>query len=68
MMRKESYQKCYDKSCQIPLGQSLAADTILTGKITFLLGRYTMTVELVDLAKEATVKLQRLIFMKSRSF
>lgn len=56
MLRKKSYKMCRDKSCQIPLGQSLSADTMLIGKITLLMGRYTFTVELVDLAQEATVE------------
>jgi len=68
MMKKESYKVCYDKSCQIPLGQSLSADTILTGKITFLLGQYTLTVELIDLAKEATVKAASFDFREKGEF
>ncbi len=53
--KKESWKECYDKSCQIPLGQSLSADSILSTAITFFGGIYTITSELVDLAKEATV-------------
>ena len=55
-MKKESYKACNDKSCQIPLGQALSADTILRTTITFFGGAYTITSELIDLAKEATVK------------
>ena len=55
-LKKESYKGCYGKQCQIPLGQALAADTILNGSVTLFMGRYTLTVELIDLAKEATVK------------
>ena len=55
-MKKESYKVCNDKNCQIPLGQALSADTILRTTITFLGGTYTITSELIDLAKEATVK------------
>ena len=55
-LKKESYKECYGKQCQIPLGQALAADTILNGSVTLFMGRYTLTVELIDLAKEATVK------------
>lgn len=55
-MKKESYKLCNDKNCQIPLGQALSADTILRTTITFLGGTYTITSELIDLAKEATVK------------
>ena len=55
-MKKESYKLCNDKNCQIPLGQALSADTILRTTITFFGGTYTITSELIDLAKEATVK------------
>ena len=55
-MKKESYKACNDKNCQIPLGQALSADTILRTTITFFGGTYTITSELIDLAKEATVK------------
>ena len=54
-MKKESYKACNDKNCQIPLGQALSADTILRTTITFFGGSYTITSELIDLAKEATV-------------
>ena len=54
-MKKESYKVCNDKNCQIPLGQALSADTILRTTITFFGGIYTITSELIDLAKEATV-------------
>lgn len=53
--KKESWKECYEKSCQIPLGQALSADSILSTTITFFGGSYTITAELVDLAKEATV-------------
>ena len=55
-MKKESYKLCNDKNCQIPLGQALSADTILRTTITFFGGTYTITSELIDLAKEATTK------------
>ena len=55
-MKKESYKACNDKNCQIPLGQALSADTILRTTINFFGGVYTITSELVDLEKEATVK------------
>ena len=54
-MKKESYKECNDKNCQIPLGQALSADTILRTTINFFGGVYTITSELIDLAKEATV-------------
>ena len=55
-MKEESYKDCNDKNCQIPLGKSLSADTILRTTITFFGGTYTITSELIDLEKEATVK------------
>ena len=54
--KKESWKECYDQSCRIQLGQALTADSILTGIITLFGGTYTLTVEQVDLAKEATIK------------
>ena len=54
--KKESYQKCYDDKCQIPLGQALSADTILRTTVTELGGTFSLGVELVDLAKEAVTK------------
>ena len=54
-MKKESYKACNDKNCQIPLGQALSADTILRTTITFFGGTYTITSELIDLEKEATI-------------
>jgi hypothetical protein len=56
VMRKESHQICRAKDCQIPLGQSLSADTILVSTISRFGGSYTLTVELIDLAKEATIR------------
>ncbi len=53
--KKESWKECYDQSCRIELGQALSADSILSTTITFFGGSYTITAELVDLAKEATV-------------
>ena len=54
-MKKESYKSCNDKNCQIPLGQALSADTILRTTINFFGGVFTITSELIDLAKEATI-------------
>ncbi|HNT27942.1 MAG TPA: hypothetical protein PKH10_07175 [bacterium] len=53
--KKESWKECYDQSCRIELGQALSADSILSTTITLFGGTYTITAELVDLAKEATV-------------
>lgn len=54
--KKESWKECYDQSCRIQLGQALSSDTILTGTISKFGNAYTLTLELVDLAKEATIK------------
>jgi len=54
-LKKESYKECYDQKCQIPLGQALAADTILSTTITKMSGIYVITAELIDLSKEATI-------------
>ncbi len=54
--KKESWKECYDQSCRVQLGQALTADNILTGIVTLFGGTYTLTVELIDLAKEATIK------------
>lgn len=51
--KAESYQACYAQSCQIPLGQALAADTILRTTISSLGSQCTLSGELIDLAKEA---------------
>ena len=53
--KSESYRDCYDQSCQIPLGQALAADTILRTQITTIANFCTLSSELVDLEKEAAV-------------
>ena len=55
-LKKESHALCKDKKCQIPLGQALSADTILRTNINHFGGVYTINTEMVDLAKEATVK------------
>jgi len=55
-MKKESHSICKDKSCQIPLGQALSADTILRTTINHFGGVYTIVIELIDLAKEVSVK------------
>ena len=54
-MKKESYKACNDKNCQIPLGQALSADTIMRTTITLFGGVYTISSELIDLEKEATI-------------
>ncbi len=51
--KKESYRECYDESCQIPLGQALAADSILRTTISCLGTSCMLSCELVELEKEA---------------
>jgi hypothetical protein len=51
--KRESYKACYDSRCQIPLGQALAADSILRTRLTRVGSFYLLNVELVDLEKEA---------------
>jgi len=53
--KKESYKDCYDATCQIPLGMALSADNILRVSVTRFGDVYTLSLELVDLAKEAAV-------------
>ncbi len=54
--KRESYKECYDQKCQIPLGQALAADTILRSSISCISQNCVLSAELVDLAKEATIR------------
>jgi len=54
-LRAESYKKCYDRTCQIPLGQALAADSLLATSIVRLGNTYIIRAELIDLAKAASV-------------
>lgn len=52
--KARSYKACFDEKCQIPLGQALAADTILRTTITKTGSKYTIQCELVQLAREAS--------------
>jgi TPR repeat protein len=52
--KKESYKECYDENCQIEVGKALAADTILRTEISHF-GTCVLNVELIDLAREASV-------------
>lgn len=54
--KKESWKECKDQTCRVQLGQALSADTLLQSSINLFGGIYTLTVEMVDLAKEATIK------------
>lgn len=51
--KKESYKSCYDQACQIPLGQALAADSILRSTVSCLGTSCMLSAELVELEKEA---------------
>lgn len=53
--KTESYKDCYNRECQIPLGQALAADTILRTQIVRIAGFCTLGGEIIDLAKEASI-------------
>ena len=53
--KSESYRDCYSKQCQVPLGQALSADSIARASLTRIGGTYALSIEIVDLAKEATV-------------
>ena len=50
-----TYKSCTDKSCQIQLGQALSADMIVKTSISSFAGLYTISSELIDLEKEATI-------------
>ncbi len=52
--KKESYKECYDRSCHIPLGKSLAADRMLITSIMKIGSKYMIKAEIVDLATEAS--------------
>jgi hypothetical protein len=53
--RKEFSRDCSDKSCQIELGKSVTADYILRAELDQIGTAYTLSLEVVDLAKEATI-------------
>jgi hypothetical protein len=50
-LKKESWKDCYDQSCKLELGKELSADIFLEIKISRFAGTYTMSCELVDIAK-----------------
>ena len=52
--KKESYKACYDRSCQVPLGRSLAADRILITSMMRIGSRVIVKAEIIDLATEAS--------------
>ena len=53
--KAESYKPCYDRTCQIPLGQALAADSVLSGNIVRMGSKFMVRAELIDLSREVTV-------------
>lgn len=55
-IRKESHEGRYDKNFQIQLGQAVYANLILRTTLSFFATKYTLTSELIDLNKTATVK------------
>ncbi len=54
--KKASYNISHDDKWRIPLGQALSADSLLRATVTEFGGVFSLGVELVDLAKEATVR------------
>ncbi|MBO7126985.1 cell envelope integrity protein TolA [bacterium] len=50
-----TYKSCTDKNCQIQLGQALSADLIVKTSVSYFAGSYTISSELIDLEKEATI-------------
>ena len=55
-MKKESYELCKGRECQIPLGQALAADSILITKVQKIMNQYSISAETIDLTKEVSTK------------
>lgn len=53
--KSESYELCYDTSCQIPLGKALAASHILRVKLQNMQSRCLLTAELIELEREIMV-------------
>ena len=54
--RKTSYKKCYDQSCQIAIGQELAANKSLSTRVMKLAGLCIMTATIYDLKTSTTEK------------
>ncbi len=52
--KAESYQTCYDESCQIEIGRELAAQKTLSSKVSQLGSTCIVTVQLYDLAQGAS--------------
>jgi hypothetical protein len=54
--KKESYKNCYKQSCQIEIGQELAASKALATQVMKVGTKCTVTVNLYDLAKKTSGK------------
>ncbi len=54
-LKEESYEECYDESCQIEVGQALMADRALSTTVGKLGDVCMLQAEMIALAKEATV-------------
>jgi len=52
ILAEQAFQQkgCVDTKCSVQIGQLLAADKILEGKVQFLGGKYTITANIVDVA------------------
>ena len=53
-MKRESHDPCYDEQCKVELGRNLAADTLLTCRITALGKTCAFGCEMVPLDKAVT--------------
>lgn len=54
-LKKESYNNCYDESCQIELGKAVAAGFILRSQVTRFGERCVLNSELIDLRTEVSI-------------
>lgn len=53
-LKRSSYKECYAESCQIELGQALAAQKTISTQLVKLGSRCTVTVNVMDLKREAS--------------
>jgi hypothetical protein len=54
--KKESYKQCYDQTCQIEIGQELAAQKSLSTQVLSLGGKCKITLTLYDLKRSTSEK------------
>ena len=54
-IKQESYEACFDNSCQIDLGKALAASHIFRTQITRFGKKCVLNAEMIDLKAEVTV-------------